>query len=107
MIAYNLDPVQRAGQMVKEPAQRIRHRLGFVMVIEAGEIAPAGIAPDLDQAGAEFDSKEEPAKHPDDDQRGRHPCRPEEDREKSGFEEKRLPAEGIEGLTDVDDRQVK
>ena len=67
MIAQDLNPVQGPGQVVKEPAQRIRHRLRLVVVIEAAQIAPAWIAPDLDQAGAELDAEEEPAKHPDDD----------------------------------------
>ena len=55
------------GRPVIEPAERVGHGLGFVEIVEAGEVAPAGIAAQLDETGAEHDAEEQPAKHPDGD----------------------------------------
>ena len=41
MVARHLHPMQRLGQVMEEPAQRPRHRLRLVVVVQAGEIAPA------------------------------------------------------------------
>src|ERR1700722_11847168 len=37
---------------MEKPTQRPRHRLGFMVVVQAGQIPPAGIAAKFDQAGA-------------------------------------------------------
>src|SRR5439155_19483008 len=51
------------------PADRTRDRLRFVVIIQAGQIAPAWIAAEFDQAGTNHDAKTEPAKKPDQQQR--------------------------------------
>src|SRR5438445_12080301 len=50
-------------------ADRIWDGLRFVVIEHASEIAPAGVAAHLDQAGADHDAKSEPAEKPDDQDR--------------------------------------
>ena len=45
---------ERFGQAVEVPAQRVGERLGFVVEVQAGEVAPAGVVAELDEAGAEL-----------------------------------------------------
>ena len=90
--------------MVEIPAERIRHRLRLVVVVETREVAPAAIAAHLDQPRAELHAEEQPAKQ-DDEGEGRSGARvAEEDREEAGLAQQRFPAERVERLTDVDDR---
>ena len=105
--ADDLDPVERLRQAVEVPRERVRHRLRLVVVVEAGEIAPARIAAHLDQAGAELEAEEQPAEEPDERRGHRAPRRSEKGGEKAGLEQQRFPAEGIERLADVDDRQIE
>ena len=107
VVAQYLDVMEAPRQVVEEPAERIGHRLGLVMVVEAGEVPPARIAAELDQAGAELHPEEQPAEHPDHDQRRSHPGRPQEDPQKTSLQQQRFPAEGIEGLPDIGDRQIE
>src|SRR5439155_14155349 len=102
-----LDPVERLGEVMKEPAQRIRHRLRLVVVIEACEVPPAAIAAQLDQTGAELDPENYPAKEQDQRPRGNCGTGAEEDGEKACLQEQRLPPERVEDLTDIDDRLVE
>ena len=51
---------------VQRAAERVRDRLGLVVVDEAREIAPARVAAQLDQARAEHDAEDQPAQQPDD-----------------------------------------
>ena len=89
------------------PAQRIGHGLCFVVIVEARQLAPASVAAHLDETGAELHAKQQPAQQPHDQHRRRCVERPEKDRQKPGLEEQRLPAEAVEDLADVDDRQVQ
>jgi hypothetical protein len=57
-------------QVMEIPAQRVRHGLGFVVVVHGGEIAPARVAAQLDQPGTELDTECQPAEG-EDDQQGR------------------------------------
>src|SRR5215472_1418943 len=59
-------PMRREMQIT---ADRARDRLRLVVIIKAGEIAPAWVAPQLDQTGADHNAKPEPAKEPDDKNR--------------------------------------
>src|ERR1700750_2296820 len=95
------------------PADWIRDRLRLIVIIKAGEIAPAGITTQLDQARANHDSKTEPAKKPDHQNwrpafRKGPPIkqRTKENGEKPGFEPLRLPAVAIPNLPDVNDGHV-
>ena len=99
-----VDPLR---QPVKIPAQWIGHRLRLEVVIQARQVAPAGIAAQLDQPGAEHQAEQDPSVHPDEPEarRGRGPA--EEDGEKAGLEQERLPAESVEGLADVDEREIE
>src|SRR5436190_2237780 len=56
-----VEPVRRKMQIA---ADRIRDRLRFVMIVKAGQIAPAGVTAQFDQAGADHDAKAEPAQTP-------------------------------------------
>ena len=107
MVARHLDSVQRLGQVMEEPAQRPRHRLGFVVVVQTGQIAPARVAAHLDQPGAELDPEQQPARQPQRQHRGRDAVVAEEDRQEPGLQQQRFPAERIPRLPDVDDRQVQ
>ena len=107
VIAQHFQPVDRLRQMVEVPAQRVGHGLGLVVVVQARQIAPAGVVADLDQSGSELDAEQQPAQQP---QHRRWRCCAgwaEEDRHEAGFEQQRLPAEGVERLADVDDRQIQ
>src|SRR5581483_9154962 len=95
-----VDPARRPMEI---PAQRIRHGLGFIVVVEAGEIAPARVAAQLDQSGAEHDAKEQPTEQPNRDLRRSYFCAAQEDSEERGFKENGFPTESIEGLADVDE----
>ena len=44
MVARHLHTMERLGQVMEEPAQRPRHRLCLVVVVQAGQIAPARVA---------------------------------------------------------------
>src|SRR2546430_12162827 len=61
-----VEPMRREMQI---SAKRTWDRLRFVMIIKAGQIAPTWIAPQLDQAGTNHDTKTKPAKKPDHQQR--------------------------------------
>ena len=50
--------VDPGWQLMQIPAQRARQGLGFVVVDQAGQVPPAGIAAQLDEAGAEHDAVE-------------------------------------------------
>src|SRR6476620_622883 len=92
------------------PADWTRDRLRLVVIIKAGEIAPAGITAQLDQAGADDDPKTDPAKKPDYEER--RPAFREragveqwtkENREKAGLEQLSLPPIAVPNLADVND----
>ena len=107
VVGEHLRAVQRARQVVEEPARRARERLGLVVVLEAGEVAPAAVAAQLDQARAELDAEQQPDEQPQ-DRCGRGDVRGSEERhEEPGLEQQRLPAEAVPDLADVDDRQVE
>ncbi len=106
MIAEHLDAMEPARQQVRLPAERARHRLGLVVVHHRGEVAPFAAAADLDHARAELEPEDQPPEQHDDDGGGRLRVGPEERGEEAGFEQQHLPAEGIEGLPDADDRHV-
>ena len=61
----------------------------------------------FDEAGAEFDAKEHPSQKHEGDRRGGDMRRAKERREKSCLEEHRFPAEAVERLAHVDDREVQ
>src|SRR6266571_4365378 len=99
--------MQPLRQMVEVPRERIRHGLRLVVVIETGEVTPAPVATDLDQARAELDAEDEPADEPDEREWRRGPRGSQKNGEEAGLEEQRLPTEGVKGLPDVDDREVE
>jgi hypothetical protein len=101
VVAEHLEAMQGSRQVVEVPAQRVGHRLGLVVVVGAGEIPPAPVAPDLDEPGAELEPEEQPAEQPQDDGRRRLVGRAEEDREEARVEQQRLPSEGVEDLAHV------
>src|SRR5712691_1846099 len=105
-----MEPMRREMQIT---ADRIRDRLGFVVIIKTGEIAPARIAAEFDEAGADHDAKSEPAEEPDDEKRraafGEWPAieqRTEKDGQETGLEELNFPTVAVPNLADVNDRHV-
>ncbi len=107
MVGRRLDAVQRGGQVVEVPAQRAGHRLGLVVVPQAGQIAPATVAAQFDQPRAELDPEQQPAQQPERQDGRRDLVVAEERGEQAGLQQQRLPSEGVPGLPDVDDRQVE
>src|SRR5439155_9069952 len=107
VVAERFAAMQELGQMMEVPGQRVRHRLRLVVVVETGQVAPAAVATELDQTRAELDAEEQPAEQDEQWQRGRSRRVPQEDRKKSGLEEQRLPAEPVEGLAHIHERQVQ
>ena len=101
------EAVHRRREAVEVPAQRVRKGLGFIVVVETGEIAPAGVVTQLDEAGANFGSEEHPAQDQDRDDGGLDPSRSKEGGEETGFQEHGLPAESEEALADVDDGEIQ
>src|SRR5437870_2645810 len=94
-------------------ADRIWDGLRFVVIEHASEIAPAGVAAHLDQAGADHDAKSEPAEKPDDQDRRatfwkwpRVDKRTKKNRQETGLEELDFPAVAVPNLANVDDRHV-
>src|SRR5215831_12307200 len=94
-------------------ADRARDWLRFIVIVETGEIAPAGVAAQFDQAGAKHDAKTEPAKKPNHQNRRsafwkRPPIeqRTKKDRQETGLEQLDLPAVAVPDLADVNDRHV-
>src|SRR5438132_13910995 len=91
-----VEPMRREMQI---PANRTRNRLGFIVIVKTGQIAPAWIAAQLDKAGTNHDAKTEPAKKPDHQER-RAACRKratiqqrtKKDRQERGHEQLRPPA---------------
>src|SRR6185369_10525757 len=82
-------------------------RLGLEMVIETGEILPAGIAAQLDHARPENDPEQHPSEQPD-----RHGTRfdmrrTQEYGQETALQEEGFPAEGVEGLADIDKGEVE
>src|SRR5262249_10283732 len=100
--------------MLEHPRQRIRNGLRLVMPNEAREVRPTRIVPNLDEAGAQHDAHDEPAKRPNDYRGGRRigkrsdaPRRAKERREDAGLEDLDLPTERREILAEVRDRRIK
>src|SRR5437588_10183276 len=113
MIPGCLDLMKPMGREMQIAAKRIRDWLRFVMIVQAGEIPPARVAAQFDEAGADHDAKTEPAKKPDDKQRRpafrKWPAieqRTEKDRQEPGLEQLDFPAVTVPNLADVDDRHV-
>src|SRR5207245_8942292 len=99
VVQEDADLVEPAGQEVERATEGIRERLGLVVIVEAREVAPAGVAAQLDEPGPEHDAEDEPAEQPHDRRRhrtaGKGPRveeRAEEDGEKAGPEEPDTPA---------------
>src|ERR1700682_6231465 len=113
MVPGCLDLMKPMGREKQIAAKRIRDRLRFIVIIKAGEIAPARVAAQFDQTRADHDAKTEPAKKPDDKQRRpafrKWPAieqRTEKDRQEPSLEQLNFPAETVPNLADVDDRHV-
>ena len=94
-------------QGVKIPAQRIGNGLRLIVVIEARQIAPAGIAAQLDQARAEHHAEFHPAQ----DQKGKHVGRgcalAQKDRAEPGLEQHGFPTISVEDLPHIHERDVE
>ena len=100
-----LQPPMR--EMVEVPTDRIGQRLGFVMVVETGQVAPAGVAAEFDHARAEHDAEEDPEEQPKDYSRRFGVTRAEKDAEETAFEEDGFPAEAVEDLADIDEGKIE
>src|SRR5207247_4161238 len=84
-----------------------------VVVVQAREVAPAGIAAKLDETRAEHDAEDQPAQEPHDGRR-RRPAREgariekraEEDREEPRLQKLDLPAVGVPVLSDMNEGEI-
>src|SRR5205814_7723759 len=105
-----VEPMRREMQI---PANRTRDGLGFIVIVKAGQIAPAWIAAQLDKASTNHDAKTKPANKPD--HQDRRPTfrkrttieqRAEKDRQEPSLEQLRFPAVPVPNLPDVNDGHV-
>ena len=76
------------------------------MVKEAGQIAPAWVGAQFDHARAEHGAKKHPQDQPHHDDWRMGVRWSEKNREKTGLGEHCFPAKSVEGLADVDEREV-
>ena len=95
------------GQQVRGPAQRVRHRLRLVVVVERGQVTPRGVAAELDEPRAELEPEDEPEHREHDEARRRGGVAAEERDREAGLAEQHLPAEAVERLPDAHDREVE
>src|ERR1700737_2407295 len=114
MIESHTNAQRSLRQKVKPPAQRIRQRLSFKMVIERCEIKPGWISTQLDESRAQHHSKDQPAKKPNNGKRrfafGKRASikqRAEEYGKKTGFQQLDFPTVTIPILAKMDDRHIK
>ena len=107
MIEKHPQFVHRAGQSMKKTAERVRHRLAYKMVVETGQVMPAGITPPLDQACSEHHPECEPAEKPDHDPLRLHIGRPQKDCQETALQKQRFPSEGVESLADIGEGEVE
>src|SRR5207247_10242737 len=73
MIPKRAKIVEPARHKVEGSAERVRNGLRFIMIIEACQVAPAGVAANFNQPCPKHDAKSQPAKQPN-DQRRRRPA---------------------------------
>src|SRR5262245_61543328 len=107
MIEGDASTMQARWQPMKVPAERIRDWLRHEVIIQAGEIAPAGVAPELDQTCAEHVAEQHPSPDIEEEHARRGSRRPQENGKESRFKQQRFPSETIEDLSDIDERQVQ
>ena len=107
MAAQRLTAMPPGGHQVSQAAEGTGHRLGLMVVVHGGEIAPGGVSAHLDHPGAEFDADDEPAQQQDHQQARRDLVGAEEADEEPGLEQQRFPAEAVEALPDRRDREVQ
>src|SRR3954471_7848297 len=95
------------------PANWAGDGLRLVMIVKARQIAPARVATQFDQAGANHDAKTEPTKKPN--HQNRRPAAREwppikqwtkKDRQETGLQQLDFPAVSVPNLADVNDRHV-
>src|SRR5438552_17760060 len=105
-----MKPMRREMQVTTE---RVRDRLRLVVIIKAGEITPAWIAPQFDETGADHNAEAEPAKKPEDKERRtalrKWPAinqRTEKDRQETGLEQLNYTAVNVPNLTNVHNQHV-
>src|SRR5436305_3850906 len=113
MVPDYLQLVKPLRQKMKVPADRIRDRLGFVVVIHAGQVAPAIVPAQFDQARADHDSKSQPAKKPEHQnrwtrfwKRTRIEQWAKKNRQKTRLQKLNLPSITVPNVTDMDDGHV-
>src|SRR4030095_1024273 len=98
-----VDPERRK---VKVATDGTRNRLGFVVIVKAGKIAPAWVAPEFDQARTNHDAKNKTSKKPDNEngrpafrKRASIEQRAKKDRQEASLEQLNLPAVTVPDLS--------
>ncbi|MCY1004975.1 hypothetical protein OV079_05190 [Nannocystis pusilla] len=105
----------RRRQVMEVKADGVGERLGLEVTLETGELGPARVAAQLDEARAEHDAEGEPAQQDDGDvgwraiagERQEARERAEEGAQERRLEQLNLPAERVPAAADVDDREVE
>ena len=99
---------------IQKTTQRIGQRLGLVMIVKAGQVAPAGVAAQFDKSRAEHDPKPEPAIKPEDKNRRRTPRKragieqgTKEDGKEAGLQDLDFPAIAVPDLANMDIGHVR
>src|SRR5262249_11819474 len=86
---------------VEIPAQGIRDGLRLEVDVETGELSPARVTTQLDEAGAEHQPEQRPCQQDAQPRARRSRRATQEHREEPQLEQQRLPAERVERLPDV------
>ena len=98
----NFSSVRR--QLRGVPGQRRRQRLGQKMIRQRRQIPPIGVAAQqLDDARHEHETEQQPAQQPD----ARRGGEAQQQREKPGLQQERVPLEGHEGLAAIEQREIE
>src|SRR5437879_12857471 len=87
--------------------ERIRKRLSLMMILEAGQIAPARIPSQLDESGPKFHAKKHPSQEKHNWYGNRHSVRSQENSQKTRFQQHGFPAKPIKHLANIHDGKVE
>src|SRR5262249_26647217 len=113
MVPCRLEFVEPQRRKVKIATDGTRDRLCLVVIVKAGEVAPARIAAQFDQTRADHDAKPKPSKKPNNENRwgtlGKRSSieqRTKKDRQEASFEQLNLPPITVPNLSNMDNGHV-
>ncbi len=104
VIEQDTCPVKQLRSLMQVPADRIGDGLSFILVEQAGQIHPTGVAAEFDETGSEHDTEQDPAQQQQDPGIRRAVFQApsaldgwtQEHRQEAGLQQQGLPAVGVE-----------